>query len=158
MAKVIFTPIIKWFTGSIDKMVFRRSHNGKVSVYPSPDMSTVNWSQAQKDHRQRMGEASGYASAAVADPELRPIYVQMAETNNMNKERPFDMAVKDYYHTGNHLLWKKHMNNPAISLSIRTIALQSNKCSLRADSWAESNWTNHSLRVLRANESRAPST
>jgi hypothetical protein len=108
MARVSFNPLVKWVTGSIDRLVLRRSHNGQVSVYPAPDMSTVKWSQAQKDHRQRMGEASRYASAAVADPELRPIYVQMAEANNMNKDRPFDMAVKDYYHTGNDLLWKKH--------------------------------------------------
>ena len=97
--------------GRIGRLVFRRSHNGQVSTYPTPDMSGVEWSQAQKDHRQRMGEASKYASAAIADPDLRPIYVQMAEANNMNKDRPFDMAVKDYYHTGNDLLWKKHMGD-----------------------------------------------
>ncbi len=111
MAKVSFNPIIKWFAGSIDKLVFRRSHNGKVSVYPTPDMSSVKWSQAQKDQRQRMREASKYASAAVADPDIRPIYVQMAEASNMNKQRPFDMAVSDYYHTGNDLRWKKHMGD-----------------------------------------------
>jgi len=38
----------KWFTGSIDKLVFHRFHNGKVSVYPTPDMSTVKWSQARR--------------------------------------------------------------------------------------------------------------
>ena len=90
------------------ELVFRRSHNGKVSVYQTPYMKRIKWSQAQKAHRRRMGEASKYASAAVADPDLRPIYVQMAEANNMNPERPFDMAVKDDYHTGNDLLWKKH--------------------------------------------------
>ena len=111
MAKVSFNPIIKWFTGHIGQLVFRRSHNGKVSVYPTPEMSTVKWSQAQKDHRQRMGEASKYASAAIADPDIRPIYVQMAVDHNMNPGRPFDMAVKDYYHTGNDLLWKKHMGD-----------------------------------------------
>jgi hypothetical protein len=109
MTKVRFHPIIEWFTGKMGNMIFRRSHNGKVSVYAAPFMKQVKWSQAQKDHRQRMSEASKYASAAVANPELRPIYIQMAEANNMNKDRPFDMAVKDYYHTGNDLLWKKHM-------------------------------------------------
>ena len=69
MAKVSFDPIIKWFTGRIGGLVYRRSHNGKVSAYPTPDMSSVKWSQAQKDQRQRMSEASKYASAAVADPE-----------------------------------------------------------------------------------------
>ncbi len=74
-------------------------------------MSKIKWSQAQKDHRQRMREASKYASAAVADPELRAIYVQMALDHDKNPGRPFDMAVSDYYHHGNDLLWKKHMGD-----------------------------------------------
>ncbi|HUF00431.1 MAG TPA: hypothetical protein VMN99_14330 [Anaerolineales bacterium] len=41
-----------------------------------------------------MREASKYASAAVADPDIRPIYVQMAEANNMNKDRPFDSLFR----------------------------------------------------------------
>ena len=85
-------------------LIFRRSHNGKVA----PFLKRQTWSQAQKDQHQRMGEASRYASVAVADPDLRPIYVQRAIENDMDPERPFDMAVKDYYHTGNDLLWKKH--------------------------------------------------
>jgi hypothetical protein len=111
MAKVSFNPIIKWFTGRIGRLVFRRSHNGNVSAYPTPDMSGVKWSEAQKDHRQRISEASKYASAAVADPDLRPVYVQMALDHDRNPGRPFDMAVSDYLHTGNDLLWKKHMGD-----------------------------------------------
>ena len=111
MTKVTFHPIIEWFTGKMGNMVFRRSHNGKVSVYAAPDMKRIKWSQAQKDHRLRMREASKYASAAVADPDIRPIYVQMAVDHNKNPGRPFDMAVSDYYHHGNDLLWKKHMGD-----------------------------------------------
>lgn len=111
MAKVSFDPIIKWITGRIGKLVYRRSHNGKVSAYPIPDMSRVKWSQAQKDQRQRMSEAWKYASAAAADPDLRPVYVQMALDQGKNPGRPFDMAVSDYCHTGNDLLWKKHMGD-----------------------------------------------
>jgi hypothetical protein len=74
-------------------------------------MTRVKWSQAQKDHRRRMGEASKYASAAIADPDLRPIYVQMAVEQGKNPDRPFDTAVSDYYHNGNDLLWKKHMGD-----------------------------------------------
>ena len=92
-------------------MVFRLSHNGQTSAYLSPDMSHVIWSQAQIDHRQSMKEAWIYASAAVADPELRPTYVQIALENGKNPKRPFDMAVSDYYHHGNDLLWKKHMGD-----------------------------------------------
>ena len=111
MTKVRFHPIVEWFTGKMGDMVFRRSHNGKVSVYMTSSRKKVKWSQAQKDQRQRMREASKYASAAVADPELRPVYVQMALEHNKNPGRPFDMAVSDYYHHGNDLLWKKHMGD-----------------------------------------------
>jgi len=111
MTKVRFHPLIEWFTGKMGNMVFRRSHNGKVSVYATPSMKGVKWSQAQKDHRQRMREASKYASAAVADLDIRPIYVQMAVDHNKNPGRPFDMAVSDYYHHSNDLLWKKHMGD-----------------------------------------------
>src|SRR5687767_14878430 len=99
MAKVSFDPIIKWFAGTIGKLVYRRSHNGKTSVYKKPD------------NRQRMKEASKYASAAIADPEIRQVYVQMALERDMDPKRPFDVAVQDYRHGGEDLLWKKHMDD-----------------------------------------------
>jgi hypothetical protein len=58
-----------------------------------------------------MREAFKYASAAVTDTDIRPMYVQMALDHNKNPGRPFDMAVSDYYHHGNDLLWKKHMGD-----------------------------------------------
>ena len=54
---------------------------------------------------------TAYASTAAADPDLRPIYVQMAIENGKNPKRPYDMAVSDYCSTGNDLLWKKHMGD-----------------------------------------------
>jgi hypothetical protein len=47
----------------------------------------------------------------MADPNLRPVYVQMALERGKNPKRPFDMAVSDYYHNRNDLLWKKHMGD-----------------------------------------------
>jgi hypothetical protein len=111
MAKVTFDPIIKWFTGRVGRLVYRRSHNGQISVYPQPDMSRVKWSQAQKDHRRRFREASTYASAAIADPDVRALYVQMAVDRQKNPRRPFEMAHSDYSQTGNDLLWQKHMGD-----------------------------------------------
>ena len=32
---------------------------------------------------------------------------QMAVGNHINQDRPFDMAVSDYWHTGNDLLWPR---------------------------------------------------
>ena len=45
-----------------------------------------------------------YAGAAVADPDIRPIYLQMALENGKNPGRPFNMAVSDYCNNGNNLL------------------------------------------------------
>ena len=109
MAKVSFNPLIKWFRGRIGDLVFRSAHNGKVSVYITPDMTGVKRSPAQKRQNRRFGDASSYASAAIADPEIRAVYVQMAIEQNKNPLRPSDIASSDYYHTGNDLLWKKHM-------------------------------------------------
>jgi len=111
MAKVDFNPLLKWFRGRIGGLVFRRAHNGKVSVYIAPDMSRVKWSQDQKDHRRDFGEASKYASAAIKDPEIRAIYVQMAIEQNKDPRRPFDIAHPDYYYNDKDLLWKKHMGD-----------------------------------------------
>jgi hypothetical protein len=110
MAKVSFNPIINWFRGRIGDLVFRRAHNGKVSVYITPDMRRVKRSTAQKAQNQRFSQASKYASAAIADPDIRPIYVQMAIEQNMNPRRPFDVAQSDFQ-DGNDLLWKKHMGD-----------------------------------------------
>ena len=111
MAIVDFHPFIKWFHGKIGRLVYRRAHNGKISVFPAPDMSHIIWSKLQTDHRRDFGEASRYASAAAADPDVRAIYVQMAIEQNKNPKRPSDIAFKYYFHNGLDLLWQKHMGN-----------------------------------------------
>jgi hypothetical protein len=114
MAKVRFHEIVEGIIGKMGYYIFRRSHNGQISVYENPFLFKklkIKWSKPQKDHRRKIGQASHYASAAVADPDLRPVYVQMAIEKGKNPDRPFDMAVSDYYHTGNDLLWKKHMGD-----------------------------------------------
>jgi hypothetical protein len=113
MPTVRFHKIIEGIVGKMGYYIYRRSHNGKISIYENPFLNglKIKWSRAQKNHRRRIGEASRYASAAVADPDLRPIYIQMALENGKNPGRPFDMAVSDYYHTGNDLLWKKYMGD-----------------------------------------------
>lgn len=105
MAKVRLHPLFESFRGKIKGLVFRLSHNGKISAYMTPDMSDVKWSPAQVAHRERMAEAFAYASAAVADPQIRAHYVQMSMQVKGNK-RPWDMAVKDYCN-GNNLLGDK---------------------------------------------------
>jgi hypothetical protein len=102
MAKVRLHPLFESFRGKIRGMVFRLSHNGKISAYMSPDMTGVKWSPAQVAQRERLAEASAYAKAATADPQLRAFYVQMSMEKKGNK-RPYDMAV-GHYLDGNNLL------------------------------------------------------
>jgi len=78
MTKVKLNPAIEWLQGRMGNMVFRRAHTGELSLIQSPDMSRVKWSPAQKAHRQRFKQAIAYAKAAVADPDIRPVYEQMA--------------------------------------------------------------------------------
>ena len=95
MAKVRLHPLFEQLRGQIRGLVFRLSHNGKISAYMKPDMSRVKWSPAQHEQRARMAEASAYGVAATADPELRAHYVQVSMEKKGNK-RPYDMAVSDY--------------------------------------------------------------
>jgi hypothetical protein len=103
MAKVRLHPLFKYIRGTIKGMVFRLSHNGKLSAYLSPNMSRVEWSQAQDAHRERMAEAFAYASQATRDPVLKEHYLRMALREKKNN-RPYDMAVSDYFHNRNNLL------------------------------------------------------
>ena len=102
MSKVRFHPIVEYFRGALGGLVFRLSHNGKTSVYMSPDMSRVKWSPAQVAHREHFAEAVAYARAAIAKPEIRLIYEQMSLEQKGNK-RPFDVAAS-HYMKGNNLL------------------------------------------------------
>ena len=104
--KILLHPMFQWIRGKMGKMVYRLSHNGEVSAYPAPDMTGVEWSQAQKAQRQKLARATAYAKLAVRYPEIRQFYVDMAKQRKKNQRRPFDMAVSDYCH-GNDLLWKK---------------------------------------------------
>lgn len=94
MAKVYLNPGIKRLQGKIGDWVFRRNHNGTLSITKVPDMSNVKWSPAQQEHRQRFKEAVASAKAAMADPVRRAKYQDAAAQEG---KRPFDMAVSDCY-------------------------------------------------------------
>jgi hypothetical protein len=104
--KILLHPIFQWLRGKMGNVVFRRSHNGQVSMYPAPDMTHVKWSKAQKNQRKSMTRASKYGHRAIQDPEIRQYYVELAIQRKMNPRRPYDAAVSDYF-GGNDLLWKK---------------------------------------------------
>ena len=105
MARAKLNPVFELFTGTIGNLIFRRAHTGKITVMYKRDMSHIKWSSAQKAHRERFREAVLYAKAAMEDPDILPVYEQMAAEKKNNK-RPFDMAVSDYF-AGNDLFRKK---------------------------------------------------
>ena len=95
MAKVFLNPGIRRLQGKLGDWVFRRNHNGTVSVTKVPDMSKVKWSPAQQEHRQRFKEAVAAAKSAMADPRRRAQYEEFAAKLG---KRPFDLAVSEHYH------------------------------------------------------------
>jgi hypothetical protein len=100
MAKLTLQPgikgneLIKGIRGEVGDLVFRQSPNGDIIVSKAPDMSAVEWSPAQQEHRQRFKAAIAYAGAAMADPTARPVYEKQTTEKNL---RPFQMAVSDYF-------------------------------------------------------------
>lgn len=94
MAKITLNPIVERAQGKMGSIVFRRSHTGEMSITKLPDMSNVQWSEAQQTHRQRFKLAVAYAKAAMAEPTVRAKYEKAAVKAG---KRPFDMAVSDYF-------------------------------------------------------------
>jgi hypothetical protein len=101
MAKVKLSPMFKDARGKLGDLVIRHMPNGDVIASKSPDMSQVQWSEAQKTHRQRFKAAITYAKAAMANPEVRASYEKLAVEKD---KRPFDLAVSDYFKGINRLL------------------------------------------------------
>ena len=102
--KIKFHPFLKEARGRFGDVVFRLCHTGEWQMTYRPNMSKVRWSKAQLEQRERMAEATAYASCLKdylkSYPQLHEFYLQMAWEKKHNK-RWFDMAVSDYYH--NHI-------------------------------------------------------
>jgi hypothetical protein len=103
MAKVKLDPLFAGISGKIGNVVFKKSANGDVIVSKCPDMSRVKWSEAQKAHRQRFKLANEYAKAALADPDVRALYEELAAKEGKGA---FATARSDYF-KGKDLLSKK---------------------------------------------------
>jgi hypothetical protein len=78
----------------VGNVVFRQSPNGDIVISKAPDMSAVEWSPAQEEHRQRFKAAIAYAKAAMTDPTVHAVYEKQAAEKN---KRPFQMAISDYF-------------------------------------------------------------
>jgi hypothetical protein len=91
--------------GTFYDVVFQKSPSGKTIVSKKPDMSGVEWSEAQWDARKRFALASDYATAAKAEPSVWAAYQKRAKRLH---KRPRDLAISDYF-KGKNLLSKKEV-------------------------------------------------
>ena len=89
--------------GTLYDVVLKKSPQGKIIVTAKPDMSNVKWSAAQKTQRDKMRKANRYAKAALADPQVGPIYLTRAAKEH---RVPYNVAVSDYF-KGKNLLKKR---------------------------------------------------
>src|ERR1044071_9700033 len=102
MTRVRLAPFVEEIHGTLNGLVFKKSPKGNTILTKIPDMSNVEWSQAQEDHRKRMAKANDYAHAAMADPKVRAMYEKRASKEN---RQPYRVAVSNYY-KGKNLLSK----------------------------------------------------
>ena len=100
--KVKLQPGLLALQGKMGDWTYRRMY-GKQTIMKTPDMSKVQWSQAQKKNRARFAEAIAYARAAMADPQVRAQYEERGAKAN---RQPFRVAVSDFL-AGKSLLEKK---------------------------------------------------
>lgn len=100
MAKITLNPMIDELSGKIGQFVLRRAPSGKLILSKAPDMSSVKWSRAQKENRERFKKAVAYSKAVMANPNVRAHYEKEAAKKG---KRPYDLAVSDYL-KGNNLL------------------------------------------------------
>ena len=102
MAKVELDAPFQRFTGKIGKLSYRWMY-GKQTVMKTPDMSKVQWSEAQKANRERFRQAIAYARRAMADPKVRAHYEKVGKKAN---RQAFRVAISDFC-AGKNLLEKK---------------------------------------------------
>ena len=109
MPKVRFKEVVEEIQGTMYDVVFKKSPKGKTIVTKKPDMTKVKWSQAQKDHRRDMSKANDYAHAAMANPEVRAVYEEIAAKDN---RVPYRVAMSDYFKGRNLLSQKGRQQGP----------------------------------------------
>ena len=101
MPRVRLHPPVKSMSGKMGVYTYRVMY-GKQTLMKTPDMSSVEWSKAQKAERGRFAEAIAYAKQAMADPEVSVHYEKLGKKAD---RQPFRVAVSDFY-AGKNLLEK----------------------------------------------------
>jgi hypothetical protein len=94
MAEITLNPTFETIQGKSGRLVFRRAPSGKTFLIKLADMSNVKWSDAQQRQRQQFKAANEYAKAAMANPEMRAMYEEMAREQN---KPPYHLAVSEYF-------------------------------------------------------------
>ena len=93
MVKVILNPGLRRLSGKMGDWTYRWMH-GKQTLMKTPDMSSVEWSEAQREQRRRFRKAIRYAKQAMADPQARAHYEKLARKTGRIS---FRLAVSDYF-------------------------------------------------------------
>ena len=93
MVKLRLHPPVKGMSGKMGEYTYRMMYS-KPTLMKTPDMSSVEWSEAQNQQRQRFRKAIRYAKQAMADPQARAHYEKLAKKTG---RIPFRLAVSDYF-------------------------------------------------------------
>lgn len=93
MAKVKLNPVSLELHGKVGDIVFRRTRDGGVSLMRKADMSKVKWSPAQVANRRRFSQAVAQACVALADPELKARYEEVAARTG---RRAIEVAISEH--------------------------------------------------------------
>ncbi len=99
--KAILNPGLRRLSGKMGDWTYRW-RNGQQTIMKTPDMSNVEWSEAQNAERGRFARAIAYAKRAMADPKIRAHYEKAGKKAG---RQPFRVAVSDFY-AGKNLLEK----------------------------------------------------
>jgi hypothetical protein len=104
VAKATLNPFFGQFHGRIGDLVFKR-YGDQIVVTSKPDMSGVQWTEAQQAARVRFGLASKAAKQLLADPVRRAEYAIRAQALG----KPiFALALADCYRSAEEETPKQH--------------------------------------------------
>ena len=99
--KAILNPGLRRLSGKMGDWTYRW-RNGQQTIMKTPDMSNVEWSEAQNANRRRFAQAIRYAKRAMTDPKVRAHYEKLGKKAG---RQPFRVAVSDFC-AGKNLLGK----------------------------------------------------
>jgi len=92
MAEIVFTPGWDHVHGHVGTFIYKEQQ-GRNILAKKPDRVHQPNTPAQQAVRDKFGQAATYAKSALADPQVKPVYVAKARADRSN---PFAEAVKDW--------------------------------------------------------------